>query len=146
MKTILLTILLMVVVILSGCQESETNPKLLDQLIRLDTTKAGKQWKEAFGDDIETKQSFNLMLLNDAYSKFGKRLTALENPDPNIIEQSNADFNDLILRIEALEVADVNEITKATVSCLVHNCKVCNKHTEVEIGVVNSTDPNGGVG
>lgn len=72
--------------LLTGCQESEqtvAGPKLRDQLLSLDNTEAGRQWKEAFGDNIETAQGFNLFLLNDAYSRFNKRITALEAKDPN---------------------------------------------------------------
>ncbi len=93
MRTLLLTILLMVVILITGCQESQQKPSLRDQLIRLDNTKAGQQWKEAFGDNAETRQAFNLMLLNDAYSKFGRRIAVLEAADPN----------GLGLRVEAVE-------------------------------------------
>lgn len=83
----LITIILLVLsFLLCGCNEVQntTNqPRLIDQLVLLDNTQAGRKWKAAFGDNIETRQSFNLMLLNDAYSKFNNRITALEVKDPN---------------------------------------------------------------
>ncbi len=88
-KTVLFTMLL--VILASFCGLSylfgraviETEPKLVDQLISLDNSPAGLKWKETFGDNIETRQSFNLSLLNDAYIKFGKRIEILEANDPN---------------------------------------------------------------
>lgn len=78
--------LLAIALLLCGCNETQKiqeTPTLRNQLLSLDNTKAGRQWKEAFGDNIETAQSFNLFLLNDAYTKFNKRITDLEAKDPN---------------------------------------------------------------
>ncbi len=74
MKTLLLAIALMLVVILTGCQE----PTLRSQTIALNTTVAGFQWAEAFGDNVDTAQSFNLMILNEQYAKLDKKITAVE--------------------------------------------------------------------
>ncbi len=79
---LIITFLLAIALLICGCNETQA-PKLRSQLLSLDNTEAGKQWKDAFGDNVETAQSFNLFLLNDAYMKFNKRITALEAKDPN---------------------------------------------------------------
>lgn len=141
---LMVAILITLSFVACGCQEEAQvqaqRPTLRAQLISLDNTQAGKQWKEAFGDSVETAQSFNLALLNDAFTKFNQRITALEAQDPNEIA-------DLAKRVKALEESQpetVAEIPKTadtvTVSCMVHNCDIC-RHKD-SYPIYGNIDPN----
>ena len=135
---ILVLMLATIAFLVCGCQESEKvveGPKLRNQLIPLNTSEDGRKWAAAFGDNIETAQSLNLVLLNNAFAKLKNRMNVLEAKDPN-------EISDLKGRVELLEESQsekpglIDEISKdeATliVSCLVHNCSKCKTHIGVE--------------
>ena len=87
-----------IVFLLAGCN-AQNKPVLIDQLISLNTTVEGYQWKEAFGNTIESRQSFNLRIINDQWKVINKRIESLEK-QTGILAKIDAKLQD---RINALE-------------------------------------------
>ena len=82
LEVILIVVILAgIAFLVCGCTPAQEQPTLRSATMTLNTTLAGMQWKEAFGDSVDTAQSFNLTLLNEEFDKLKKRIEALEGSD-----------------------------------------------------------------
>lgn len=98
MKNVLIVVFA-IVLLAAGCQEEQRNPKYkpLNQLI----PPARQDWKDTYGDTLQTQMMFNLALLHFNNIEIAKairgnqvatnmRLDQLE-PDPNVPEMEKFD-------------------------------------------------------
>ena len=81
---LLVVILVGVSSLMCGCsvaQPKTQEPTLRSQTMALNTSVAGYQWAEAFGDSVDTAQSFNLSLLNAEFASLKKSIEELEKKE-----------------------------------------------------------------
>ena len=89
-------LLLMMLIMLVGCNESQKVPqeniKPLDQQL----VPARQDWKDAYGDTLETQIAFNLAILRQNDLVIANVMNKMHPTDPN-------DPNNLMARIKKLE-------------------------------------------
>lgn len=62
----------------SGCNETQQKPEMIQMMKPLTTTLAGFQWREAFGDDLVSVQTFNVVILTEELKLIKARIKKLE--------------------------------------------------------------------